>query len=64
VKNLAEKIEALRKKRGEYDALRKRIERTGESQISLTDPDGRAMATHTKLASATISRSRLTPNTK
>ena len=49
VKNLAEKIEALRKKRGEYDALRKRIERTGESQISLSDPDSRAMATHTKV---------------
>ena len=28
VKNLAEKIAALRKKRGEYDALRKRIVRT------------------------------------
>jgi transposase len=49
VKHLAEKIEALRKKRGEYDALRKRIERTGESQISLSDPDSRAMATHTKV---------------
>jgi Transposase domain (DUF772) len=49
VKNLAEKIEALRKKRGECDALRKRIERTGESQISLTDPDSRAMAAHTKV---------------
>jgi IS5 family transposase len=49
VKNLVEKIEALRKKRGEYDALRKRIERTGESQSSLTDPDSRAMATHTKV---------------
>ena len=49
MKNLAEKIEALRKKRGEYDALRKRIERTGECQISLTDPDSRAMAAHTKV---------------
>jgi hypothetical protein len=33
----------------EYDALRKRLERTGESQISLSDPDSRAMAAHTKV---------------
>jgi transposase/IS5 family transposase len=49
VKNLTEKIEALRKKRGEYEALRKRLERSGESQISLSDPDSRAMAAHTKV---------------
>jgi transposase/IS5 family transposase len=35
VKNLAEKIEALKK--------------SGESQVSLTDPDSRAMAAHTKV---------------
>jgi hypothetical protein len=36
--NLAEKIEALRKKRGRYGAMLAELERTGESQISLTDP--------------------------
>ena len=49
VKNLAEKIEGLRKKRGEYDAMLKHLERTGEDQISLTDPDSRAMAAHTRV---------------
>jgi Transposase DDE domain len=41
-KNLAEKIEALREKRGRYGELLAELERTGESQISLTDPDSRA----------------------
>src|SRR5271165_3252886 len=50
VKNLAEKIEGLRKKRGQYDAMLKQLERTGEDQISLTDPDSRAMAAHTRVA--------------
>jgi len=49
-KNLAQKIEALRKKRGQYGAMLADLERTGESQISLTDPDSRAMAAHTKVA--------------
>jgi transposase len=49
-KNLAEKIEALRQKRGRYGAMLADLERTGESQISLTDPDSRAMAAHTKVA--------------
>jgi hypothetical protein len=48
-KNLAEKIEALRKKRDRYGAMLAELERTGESQISLTDPDSRAMAAHTKV---------------
>jgi transposase len=50
VKNLAEKIEGLRKKRGAYDAMLKNLERTGEDQISFTDPDSRAMAAHTRVA--------------
>jgi DDE family transposase len=50
VKNLAEKIEALSKKRGKYDAMLRHLERVGEDQISLTDPDSRAMAAHTKVA--------------
>jgi hypothetical protein len=48
-KNLAERIEALRQKRGRYGSLLAALERTGESQISLTDPDSRAMAAHTKV---------------
>jgi hypothetical protein len=50
VKNLAEKIEALSEKRGRYDAMLRQLERTGEDQISLTDPDSRAMAAYTKVA--------------
>ena len=50
VKNLAAKIEALSKKRSEYDAMLKNLEHTGEDQISLTDPDSRAMAAHTRVA--------------
>jgi transposase len=48
--NLAEKIEALRAKRERYSALQNDLERSGEDQISLTDPDSRAMAKHTKVA--------------
>src|SRR5271156_5663191 len=48
-KNLGEKIEALRKKCGQYGALLAELERSGESQISLTDPDSRAMAAHTNV---------------
>jgi transposase len=48
-KNLVEKIEALRQKRARYGAMLDQLERTGESQISLTDPDSRAMAAHTKV---------------
>ena len=49
VKNLAEKIEALKKKRGEYAANLTALEKSGESQISMTDPDSRAMAAYTKV---------------
>src|SRR5208283_2345603 len=49
VKNLAEKIEALKKKRDEYAAHLSALEKSGESQVSLTDPDSRAMAAHTKV---------------
>jgi transposase len=49
-KNLAEKIAALSEKRGRYQAMLAQLERTGEDQISLTDPDSRAMAAHTKVA--------------
>ena len=48
-RNLAEKIAALQKRRGEYAAVAARMERTGETQVSLTDPDSRAMATYPKV---------------
>ncbi len=48
-KNLAEKITALREKRDCYGVMLAELERTGESQISLTDPASRAMAAHTKV---------------
>jgi transposase len=48
-KNLAEKIEALKKKRGEYAAHLAALEKSGEDQISLTDPDSRAMAAYAKV---------------
>ena len=48
-KNLAEKIAALSEKRGRYQAMLAKLDRTGEDQISLTDPDSRAMAAHTKV---------------
>ena len=38
----------LREKRGHYEVMSAELERTGEAQISLTDPDSRAMAAHTK----------------
>jgi transposase len=47
--NLAQKIAALRDKRGRYAAMLGELEQSGESQISLTDPDSRAMAGHTKI---------------
>ena len=42
-KNLAEKIAALNEKRGRYQAMLAQLDRTGEDQISLTDPDSRAI---------------------
>jgi transposase len=48
--NLAEKIAALRAARDRHRSLLAELERTGESQISLTDPDSRAMASHTRVA--------------
>jgi len=50
VKNLAEKITGIRAKRDRLKVLLDDLERSGESQISLTDPDSRAMAAHTRVA--------------
>ena len=50
VKGLAEKIAAVRARRARCQAMLERLEETGEDQISLTDPDSRAMAAHTRVA--------------
>src|SRR5690349_8713744 len=50
VKNLAEKIAAVRERRTRCQEKLAELERTGEDQISLTDPDSRAMAAHTHVA--------------
>ena len=47
--NLAEKIAALQKRRAGYAVIEQELARTGESQVSLTDPDSRAMATYPKV---------------
>ena len=61
VKNLADKIEALSKRRGEYDAMLKTLERTGEDQISLTIPTAAPWRRTRASLSATTFRSRSTP---
>jgi transposase len=50
VKNLAEKIAAIRERRTRCKDMLAELDRTGENQISLTDPDSRAMAAHTHVA--------------
>lgn len=41
---LRNKIDQLKKRRGKYEELLKELKRSGEKQISLIDPDSRAMA--------------------
>lgn len=41
---LKEKIARLKERKGRYEELLKKLNATGNSQISLTDPDSRAMA--------------------
>ena len=48
-RSLADKIASLKQRRTRYTELQAELERTGESQVSLTDPDSRAMATHPKV---------------
>ena len=50
VKNLTEKIAAFREGRTRCQEMLAELDRSGESQISLTDPDSRAMAAHTHVA--------------
>jgi transposase len=38
------KLEQLKERKGKYEELLKELKRSGEKQISLTDPDSRAMA--------------------
>lgn len=46
---LAEKITAIRDKRARHKAMLEELDHTGEDQISLTDPNARAMARMTKV---------------
>jgi transposase len=50
VKDLAEKIAAIQGRRAQHKLMLEELNRRGESQISLTDPDSRAMAGHTGVA--------------
>ncbi len=47
---LAEKIAAIQGKRDRHKDMLAELDRTGDDQISLTDPDARAMARMTKVA--------------
>ena len=46
---LREKIQHLRERKGRYEQLRAALEASGESQVSLTDPDSRAMPKRPKV---------------
>src|SRR5271170_1184587 len=50
VANLAEKIAAIGERRTRCKDMLAELDRSGEDQISLTDPDSRAMAAHTRVA--------------
>src|SRR5512147_2242679 len=47
-KNLTEKIAAWKERKTRHEEMLKELERSGESQVSLT-PDSRAMAAHPKV---------------
>jgi hypothetical protein len=49
VKNLAEKIAAIRERRIGCKDILAQLDQNDEDQISLTDPDSRAMAAHTRV---------------
>ena len=48
-KNLTDKIAALKERKTRHEGLLEELKRTGRSQVSLTDPDSRAMASHPKV---------------
>ncbi len=50
VKNLAEKIAALRDRRMRCKSMLTELDRTGEDQISLTDPDSRSIYSNKRVA--------------
>ena len=58
VENLAEKITAIWERRERHKDMLTAMDRPGVRQISLTDPDSRAMAANTMLRSVTTCRSR------
>ena len=49
VNDLATKIESLRERRAMLQSNRETLEQSGESQLSLTDPDARAMEARTRV---------------
>jgi hypothetical protein len=64
VANLAEKIAAVRERRARCQAMLAELDRTGEDQVSLTDPPTAARWRRTRgLRWATTFRSRSTPST-
>jgi hypothetical protein len=52
---LAEKIAAIRERRTRCKDMLAQLDQTGEDHISLTDPDSRAMAAHTHIATSLTS---------
>ena len=48
--DLAAKIESLRRRRASLQAHKKTLQQSGDSQLSLTDPDARAMEAGTRVA--------------
>src|SRR5512135_564719 len=48
-KSLTEKTAALKQRKTRHEGMLKEFERTGQSQVSLTDPDSRAMASYPKV---------------
>jgi transposase len=63
MRNLAEKIAAIRGQRERHKDMLAELNRTAESQVPLTDPDSRAMAAHTHIAVGYNCRSRWTRST-
>jgi transposase len=55
VKNLAEKIAAIRERRTRCKDMLAQLDQTGEDQISLTDPDSRAVPRSKRVCSARMS---------
>jgi transposase len=49
VKNLKEKIAALREKKRTLEEIRERLKASGLEEVSLTDPDSRVMKSHGRL---------------